>query len=306
MVNLNHLVVQLKAVPVKRIFSAIVFICSTCVNNQVLAQVDYEAWGNGEVHHFVDRLYTKVVLDGRQYSKNVNSLSIAKLYSQRNILLYPFRQLEWNEQYTKGSQHILTGEYLRLVKLSARLDGLKLERQWMQDRYYKFVFSVPESQIFQMQQVASEDIVLSIQQAVLENNKKLNSVAVLEIALRHPALFNMKSIVSQINARYGNNLLKFMSGVPLNDTGKWQGDEKTLSELTLDELFQLQSQYPYDQNISYHLALVLKAHEYDKLLHRVVVNSLNIFSVGENAVRLTRVADTLGISYAPYTSSLDE
>ena len=307
MVNLSHSVAQPKAVPVKRIFSAILLICSVFTNNQVIAKSDnYVGWENSEVHRFVDRLYTKVVLDGQQYLKKSNRLSIAQLYGQRNIMLYPFLQLEWDEQYSKGSQRILTNEYLRLVKISAQLKGLKLERQWVEDRGYQFVFSISEAQIIQMQQITSANIISSLQHAVLENNKKLNSAAMLEVALRHPALFNMKSIVSQINERYGNNLLKFISGVPLNGSGEWQGDEKTLSELKLDEILQLQSQYPYDQNISYHLALVLKAHEYDKLLHRVVENSLNVSSVGEGVVPLTRLADTLGISYTPYTGYLDE
>lgn len=305
--NLSHSVAQLKAAPVKRIFSTIVLICTVLTSNYVLAQSDtYVSWENGEVHYFVGHLYTKVVLDGRQYSKNANRLSIAQLYGQRNIVLHPFRQLEWDKQYSKGSQRILTNEYLRLVKISAQLKGLNLEQQWVQDRHYQFVFSIPEAQVVQMQQITSADIISTLQQAVLEKNKKLNSAAMLEVALRYPALFNMNSIVSQINERYGNNLLKFMTGVELNNTSEWPGDINTLSDFKLDELFQLQSQYPYDRNISYHLALVLKAHEYEKLLHRVVENSLNISSVGESAQSLVHLADTLGISHAPYSETFDE
>jgi hypothetical protein len=305
--NPSHSVARLKAAPVKRIFSTIVLIGTVLTSNHVLAQSDtYESWGNGEVHHFIDHLYTKVVLDGQQYSKNANRLSIAQLYGQRNIMLHPFRQLEWDKQYSKGTQRIFTNEYLRLVKISAHLNGLKLEQQWVQDSRYQFVFSIPEAQVVQMQKITSADVISTLQQAVLDNNKKLNSIAMLEVALRYPTLFNMNSIVSQINEQYGNNLLKFMSGVELNNTSEWPGDENTLSKLKLDELLQLQSQYPYDRNISYHLALVLKAHQYEKLLHRVVENSLNISSVGDSAQPLVHLADTLGISHAPYTETFEE
>ena len=90
-----------------------------------------------------------------------------------------------------------------------------------------------------------------------------------------------------------------MTGIPIDDTEAWTGDERVLPKLTLEELFLLQSKHPYDQNISYYLAIGLRAQKYDNLLHRVVENSVNSKSEPERSARMALLAEDLGISYSP-------
>ena len=284
-------------VQVKRIFSCLGILCSVFANTIVLANAESGYLENGEVVQVNKRLHTKVTLGGSQYVDGKNNLSIARLYAQRNLLLHPLRNLDWGSEYTKETQNILLSEYLRTVKLTARLNGLDLERQWAEGDYFNYVFSVHESQIHQSRQYTPDRIIASLQRAVVNGDNRLNYAAILEVELRHPGHFDMNSIVSQINSNFGKNLLKFMTGVPIEDAAQWEGDEKRLSGLALNELFLIQSRFPYDQNVAYHLALALEAQNYDMLLQRVVKNSLNAGSDFERPARLVSLAEDLGILY---------
>jgi hypothetical protein len=284
---------------VKRIFSAAILVVSVIGNANSWANTKYELWANGETQELDGHIHTKVVLGGRQYSDNINKLPIARLYAQRNILLYPFRQIEWPDDYSKETQWLLTNQFLRTVKLSSRLKGLEFENQWVQGGHYNFVFSIPGSQVLLNPQYTSDQIIASLQHAVQASDIKLNYAAMLEIGLRHPGVFNLNLIASQFNSSFGKNLLKFMTGVPIDDTEAWKGDERVLPKLTLEELFLLQSKHPYDQNISYYLATALKAQNFDYLMRRVVENCLNSKLEPERSPRMALLAEDLGISSAP-------
>lgn len=293
MVIPGNLEALLRVVLVKKTFNLLVFVCYVLIANQASAQEKYETWLNGEIHQVNERLYVKVILSSRLYRNNHNRLSIARLFGQRNILRYPYNLIEWDDQYSDQDQRILTNNYLRLVKLTGKINGFRTERQWIKDGHYHFSFSAPSLQIIHT--VTSTDIITPLQRAVNQNSTRLNHVAILEIALRHPALFNIKSVVSQFNNHYGKNLLRFMTGEEVSDMPVWRGGDNALSALKLEELLQLQSQYPYDNNISYYLALVLQGHQYIMLLRRVLENGLKVVTNQDSYTRLKRLADELGV-----------
>ena len=288
----------LQAVPVKRIFKTLLIAVALLGCDQTFALDAYETMKNGQVQRKSDRLYTKVILNGRVYARNYNRLSIARLYGQRNFLLYPYRQIEWDDQFSVEKQRILINSYLRLIKLSENFEGFHLERQWIQDVQYQFVFSIPTSQIKQIK-ITSANVISSLQQAIIEQNEKLDHVAILEIALQHPNLFDVKLIVRQLNTHYGKNLLKLISGISINNSSTWQGTDNDLSDYKLEDLLQLQSKHPYDYNVTYYLALAFHAHKYQQLTQRLIKNSLKIHSTSESYERLIQLAKTLSISYTP-------
>ena len=113
----------------KRIFKTLFIAVALLGCDQVFALEAYETMANGQIQKKSDRLYTKVILNGRVYARNNNRLSIARLYGQRNFLLYPYRQIEWDGQFSVEEQRILINSYLRLIKLSDNFVGFHLERQ---------------------------------------------------------------------------------------------------------------------------------------------------------------------------------
>lgn len=268
---------------------------------QLSAKTEYESIENGQIQVIQNRLYTKIILDGDSYSRNRNRLSIAKLLAQKQFLLYPYKNIDWNDNYTAEEKRLLIKNYLRLIKIKATIYNLKTHKIWMKDSNYQHVFSIPK---FSSSQTTPsfEEIISHLRKSVLENNIKIDYIEMLEINLRYLDLFNIKHIVKSINNRYGSKLLKFMSGEDSLDRGIWNGEVQTLASLNLEGLLSLQSQYTHNHNISYYLAVSLQKHGLDNLMRRVVENSLRNKSDLENYQNLISLAEILGI---PVSEDLD-
>ena len=261
---------------------------------QLSAKSEYGSIENGQTTIIDNRVFTKIILDGDNYSRSRNRLSIAKLFAQKKFLLHPYKQINWNAEYTTNEKNILLKNYLRLVKLKEKTFDFRTHRVWKKRHDYYYVFSIPKYSL--PRSTPSADKIISfLKQSVLENNIKLDYVEMLEMTLRYENLFNIKHLVKSINERYGSQLLKFMSGEDSLDIEVWNGDETTLSSLNLDKLLLLQSQYTRDHNISYYLALSMQKHGLDNLMRRVVKNSIRNESDLESYQNLLTLAKRIGI-----------